>query len=397
MKTTVSVHSDVERTARVVQTESIFEVPPSKAVDLQWVVDMPIEAKPWSVGLIVGPSGCGKSTVARNLFGPQMARFDALTAELRASGRKSLLDTFPPGMPIQEIVALLSSVGFSSPPAWVRPFSVLSNGEQFRVMMARALAQAQHDPLAEYVDPLQKVTVVDEFTSVVDRTVAQVGASAIAKAVRRNGQQFIAVTCHEDVEAWLQPDWTYRPAEQCFAWRLVQPRPRVGLTVHRVHHSAWAHFRNHHYMSHELNKSAVCFAAFVNFPGIEGRRLAAFDAFLPHLGRTKGRGIMRSSRLVCLPDYQGLGIAMRLAGFLSSMWGGLGKRATINPAHPALISSARRNKDWKMTSAPQVRAGEGGGGGMKHATDRNMASFEYVGPMMDPITAQRLHSNWTTV
>ena len=32
--------------------------------------------------------------------------------------------------------------------------------------------------------------------------------------MRRRGQQFVAVTCHEDVEAWLDADWVYRPAEE---------------------------------------------------------------------------------------------------------------------------------------------------------------------------------------
>ena len=39
-----------------------------------------------------------------------------LAAELRAMG-------------IKDVVGLLSSVGFSSPPSWLRPFRALSNGE----------------------------------------------------------------------------------------------------------------------------------------------------------------------------------------------------------------------------------------------------------------------------
>ena len=42
--------------------------------------------------------------------------------------------------------------------------------------------------------------VFDEYTSVVDRTVAQIGTAALAKTVRARGQQFVAVTCHEDVD-----------------------------------------------------------------------------------------------------------------------------------------------------------------------------------------------------
>jgi ABC-type ATPase with predicted acetyltransferase domain len=66
------------------------------------------------------------------------------------------------------------------------------------VFLARVAAEALQQP------PL---VVFDEFTSVVDRTVAQIGSAALARTVRRRpGLQFVAVTCHEDVEPWLTPD-----------------------------------------------------------------------------------------------------------------------------------------------------------------------------------------------
>ena len=49
----------------------------------------------------------------------------------------------------------------------------------------------------------------DEFTSVVDRTVAKVCSAAIAKGIRQGHIpcRFVAVTCHYDVAEWLEPDW----------------------------------------------------------------------------------------------------------------------------------------------------------------------------------------------
>ena len=49
---------------------------------------------------------------------------------------------FPEELSVKEVTALLSAVGFSSPPAWLRPFGVLSTGQQFRVTLARLLAKA---------------------------------------------------------------------------------------------------------------------------------------------------------------------------------------------------------------------------------------------------------------
>jgi ABC-type ATPase with predicted acetyltransferase domain len=49
----------------------------------------------------------------------------------------------------------------------------------------------------------------DEFTSVVDRNVAQTACIAINKAVKKADKQFIAISCHYDIIDWLQPDWIF--------------------------------------------------------------------------------------------------------------------------------------------------------------------------------------------
>src|SRR5207248_3204768 len=172
-------------TPRVQQVRGMFDLPAAKISRLAWDVRLPLEEKLWHIGLIVGPSGCGKTTIARHLFPEMEQHFDLV--ERLALG--SVVDAFPDDMPIKDIVTLLSAVGFASPPAWLRPFHVLSTGQQFRVSLALLLARA----------PAGGRIVFDEYTSVVDRTVAQIGSAALAKIVRQRGQQFIAVTCHEDV------------------------------------------------------------------------------------------------------------------------------------------------------------------------------------------------------
>jgi len=101
MRTEVVVSSDIVRTPRVVQVEGMFDVPPSKRAEMRWSVDLPIEEKPWNIGLIVGPSGCGKSTVARHLFGGEMSR------RFEWPGDKSILDAFPAPMGVKDVVELL--------------------------------------------------------------------------------------------------------------------------------------------------------------------------------------------------------------------------------------------------------------------------------------------------
>jgi GNAT superfamily N-acetyltransferase len=251
---------------------------------------------------------------------------------------------------------LLSAIGFASPPAWRLPFHVLSTGQQYRAELARLLAQAR---------PL---TVCDEYTSVVDRTVAQIGSHALQKTVRSRPQRFIAVTCHEDVEAWLDPDWVYRPGENHFQWRLLRRRPHIELDIARVGAEAWPLFRAHHYLSAALHRSALCFAAFWN------EQPVAFSAWLPLLTRQGGK---REHRTVVLPDYQGAGIGHVLSTKLAAHWRALGFRATSTTTHPAYVAARARDPNWRLLRPPSLARHERR---VRHATNRLTAGFVYVGP-----------------
>jgi ABC-type ATPase with predicted acetyltransferase domain len=138
----------------------------------------------------VGRSGTGKTSIAKTLFPDGYIKAFPYSHE-------SILDDFPASLQVNEITKSLCSVGFASPPDWLKSYDALSQGEKMRVDIARALSLDQ--PLI----------VFDEFTSVVDREIAKVSAYAISKAVRRTAKKFIAVTCHYDVIDWLDPDWVF--------------------------------------------------------------------------------------------------------------------------------------------------------------------------------------------
>lgn len=142
----------------------------------------------WNIGVIVGASGTGKSTIAKEVFDDQLIKgFDYSAA--------SVIDDMP-DVPVDKITKMFYSVGFGSVPSWLKPYSVLSNGEKMRVDLARALLER------EYV-------VFDEFTSVVDRNVAQTACLAVQRAIRNTNKKFVAVSCHYDILDWLEPDWVF--------------------------------------------------------------------------------------------------------------------------------------------------------------------------------------------
>jgi len=159
--------------------------------------DIDIDGKEWQVGAIVGGSGTGKSTIARQCFGDNgYVRGFEYTGD-------SVLDDMP-DVPTKEIELAFSSVGFSSPPSWLKPYNILSTGEKMRVDLARAILLTND------------MVVFDEFTSVVDRTVAKTASYAIQKAMRKRGKHFVAVSCHKDILEWLQPDWVYDTDQRSF-------------------------------------------------------------------------------------------------------------------------------------------------------------------------------------
>ncbi|MSR59522.1 MAG: ABC transporter ATP-binding protein [Planctomycetaceae bacterium] len=349
--------SAVVRTPRVMQLEGLFDLPPDERSGRAWSVDLPLEERDWQIGLIVGPSGCGKTTLARELFPTAIREAFDWPAD------RALIDGFPEGLGIREITRLLSSVGFSSPPSWLRPFRVLSNGEQFRATIARALAQSP------------ELALIDEFTSVVDRTVAQIGSAAIARTVRRSGRRFVAVSCHFDIVDWLQPDWTYDPATEQFEWRSLQRRPPISLEIVRCVAARWKVFRQHHYLSGDLNRVARCFEARV------AGRPAAFTAVLSHPNRSGG--FWREHRTVCLPDFQGVGIGHALSEYVASLFQATGKRYLSITSHPGMIQHRLRSSHWVMYRAPSLgrkNTGREPAFNRTAALCRRTAGFRYVGP-----------------
>ena len=325
MKADITVSCPVRRSPRVLQVSGMFDVPVEEKASLSWKADLSLESRDWNVGLVTGPSGAGKSQLARHLWP------EAIVTGHEWPADGAIVDGFPEHLGIRDVTGLLSATGLSSPPAWLRPYRTLSNGEAFRADIARSLAETDG------------LVVVDEFSSVVDRQVAQVASHAVQKAVRRGGRQFIAVTCHYDVEDWLQPDWCYDVAAGEFRWRSVQRHPEVRIDVHRADRSLWPVFARHHYLSADLNSAARCFAAYADGQPV------VFTSYL-HLPHAKVRDIKMAHRIVVLPDWQGLGLAGHISEWMGEHLRKQGYRYRITTAHPAFIHYMAKSPRWRQNA-----------------------------------------------
>jgi GNAT superfamily N-acetyltransferase len=378
-----TVTCPVHNSFRVQQVAGMFDVPLAEKAEASFQADWPDLAEPWRIGLIVGPSASGKTTLARQAFGSRLYSGGDWPRD------RAVVDCLGE-LSIRQVTGLFTMVGFSSPPSWVKPYHVLSGGERFRCDLARALARAvvsEQWPVAS--DPCSgnppntdnrplttdnfSLVVFDEFTSAVDRNVARIGSAAVAKGIRegRVDCRFVAVTCHYDVAEWLAPDFVVDMSSGQCQWRSLR-RPAIELEIFRCRRRAWTLFARHHYLSGSLSARARCHLALWHGTPV------AFCATLPLIGR---RGHWRISRIVTLPDYQGIGIGMRVAEAVAQLHRDEGVRVNVTASHPSLLAHCQRSPRWRLVRV--LKSGSASArrfkGNYRSSAGRAVVSFEYLG------------------
>ncbi len=348
--------SKPKKTFRVASIIGKFDLQSDEIVEqFQGNIDLPDD---WKIGLIVGKSGTGKTTIAKQLFNDVYITSYDYTHE-------TVIDDMPSDCSIEDITSAFNSVGFSSPPSWLKPYNVLSNGQKMRVDLARAILDKQ------------KLFVFDEFTSVVDRNVAQIGSFAMQKAIRKSDKQFIAVTCHFDVADWLLPDWIFNTDTMTFQLFEGQKknRPNIKFEIFQAaDKSIWKMFAKHHYLSHSHNNAATVFVACIN------DEIAGFCSVL-HLPHPKAKNIKKVHRLVILPDYQGAGFGITFLEEIGKLYLNNKQRFTIVTSAPSLINALKKNKKWLCNHFGRLTAKTGLLHGNNNATSnskqRITVSFEF--------------------
>ncbi len=246
---------------------------------------------PFSIGLFVGASGSGKTTLARNVFGEFKTYLDK---------SKAVIDQFPEEMSYDDRAASLNGIGLSQVPCWIKPAACLSNGQQARAEAALAMAHSG------------ELVVLDEWTSVVDRTVAKAMSACVSKYAKRSGKRIILLSCHYDVVEWLDPDWIVDCNSQTFIDRRSLRRERterLHFDVREISGRSWPRFAKYHYLSDNLPGGERYF-----FGLFHGDEQIGFQCFANYVPRRPGdeKLILHSNRTVVHPDYVGLGLGMKL-------------------------------------------------------------------------------------
>lgn len=323
---------------RAARVKSLFNVESGANFSLD--AELPIEdgdGEPWRVGVVVGPSGSGKTSIGRLVFGDA----DVYGAPVWPADAP-IIDAIGAGQDFDAVTGALAAVGLGDVPTWLRPYHVLSNGEQFRAMLARVIADAPER------------VVIDEFTSVVDRQIARMGALAFGKAWRRTGGRAVLLTPHYDVLEWLEPDWTFDTATRTFDRRRLQ-RPRFDLEIWHTDRRYWPLFAPHHYLKLPEPVAAE------HFLGTVDGEPVCHVVICP---RFQDPGF-RASRLVVMPEWQGAGVGLRFLNAVCQLHlegrnrYGRALRTIIHTSHPGLAAGLRRDPRWRQVSAAMFGGNKG--------------------------------------
>lgn len=327
----VSVHNHVDdfNSYRAARVKSLFNAESGCNFDLEAEMDLSGE---WSIGVVVGPSGSGKSSIGKIIFGENKI-YDYTKGW---AYDKPIIDEIAPEGDFNEVTGALANVGLGDVPAWLRPFHVLSNGEQFRAGLARLICEKPDE------------AVIDEFTSVVDRQIAKIGSKAFAKGWRRSnkGGKVVLLTPHYDILDWVQPDWVFDTKTKKFD-RSLRQKPEIQLDIFKTDSSYWKFFKPHYYLDMPMPIAASYFVGTVN------GELACHVAVSPSF-EVK---MYRATRLVTMPEWQGAGVGFRFLNWAAKYHlegNGLhGHKYPVlfHTSHPQLCNALRRSKEWVQVSA----------------------------------------------
>ncbi len=193
-------HKPGRPSARIAAVVSQFGLPMStERTTIVGSASVPVG--PGRIIVLWGPSGSGKSTA----LGEIQRQFagGCLVDRVMFPAHPAVIDRVAPGAPLFEAVGFLTSCGLGEARLWVRPFSTLSDGEQFRARLARAVARHAH---THAVAPL----LCDEFCSVLHRRAAKAISFGIRKVVSKRRLCFVAACSNDDLLVDLQPDTIVR-------------------------------------------------------------------------------------------------------------------------------------------------------------------------------------------
>lgn len=121
-----------------------------------------------------------------------------------------------------------------------------------------------------------------------------------------------------------------------------KPRPCKQYEIRKCDRGEWNKFRRYHYLNNDLSTAAVCWGLY------DQNNIIGFCAVLHH-PHPKVKNLKRCSRLVILPDYQGIGLGTKFLNIVAQYYHDLHYKFSIVTSAKNMINALRKSDKWVMT------------------------------------------------
>jgi ABC-type ATPase with predicted acetyltransferase domain/ASC-1-like (ASCH) protein len=205
----ITFKSHVRRTKKSHAIQQAFNISPNN-IRNRVLNQFTLDIESGQIVLIVGPSGSGKTTLLRFLA----SRGELASGIVEIFGEAEFPENYRPGVfqtiksrkpliefmtrdghSVQEALQLMGIVGLSDAYVYLKRFDELSNGQQYRAMLAQLIAQRAN------------VWLIDEFCANLDPVTANVVADKLQRMARKLGVTLVAAAPHcQYFLHSLQPD-----------------------------------------------------------------------------------------------------------------------------------------------------------------------------------------------
>lgn len=189
-----SYRSACEQTPEVLTIAQMFGIGVDQEHEMVLYQDLKIRLGPGRVVYITGESGGGKTSLLRDTADAAKGDFNLVPAELEFQ-QHPLVNLFSA---LNEATELLSYAGIAEAFVMLRKPQELSDGQRYRLMLARAMA------VARTVE--RPLICMDEFLANLDRETARGVARQVRKVATKSGICFVVATTHADIFEDLNPN-----------------------------------------------------------------------------------------------------------------------------------------------------------------------------------------------
>lgn len=364
----VILQSPVSQSYRCKRAADSLDIDVNKKSIHQLSINLDLE-KPYNIGLILGSSGSGKTSLAKNMFGEDC--FKNVIDE-----NKPIIDQFPDSYDYETCAKILSGVGLTQVPCWIRPVYTLSNGQKARAEAALLMCR-------------EESTIIDEWTSVVDRTVAKVMSHCIQKYSRSENKRIIILSCHYDVLDWINPDWVIDCNKQEYLdrrllWQDYQRSEKLGFYIKEVDRKTWKYFSKYHYLSDKLPGGNVIYFGLFHEENQIG--FICYANYVPYRNSQKlkkEKMIMHANRIVIHPDYSGIGLGIMMINETAKIMSMQNLKIMCKFSSVPVYKIMMKSNLWKLREIHRKIGVQNVGGNMirKSGFRKNIKtySFEYIG------------------